>query len=100
MKISKTALKSIRNLCGKTSDVLASVEEQVLLWSVRKEKVLGAYNSFMRKKRSLSGELPERWHDMSSSQAAAGKVFCYPARLRKFLHGSRDLLNAEQKQLL
>jgi len=100
MKISKTALKSIRNLCGKTSDVLASVEEQVLLWSVRKEKVLGAYNSFMRKKRSLSGELPERWHNMSSSQAAAGKVFCYPARLRKFLHGSRDLLNAEQKQLL
>ena len=100
MKPRKTDLKSMLNTCERTSRTLGSVEEDVLLWAVRKEKVLGAYNSYMRKKRLLTDKLPEDWHDMTASQVAAGQIFLYPNRIRKFLHNHRDMLRAEEAALL
>jgi hypothetical protein len=100
MKQRKTELKIFLETCKRTSRVLKSIEEPVLTWAVRKEKVLGAYNNFLRKKKTLADKLPERWHDMTAAQVAGGQVFAHPGRTRKFLHNYRDELRSEEKELL
>jgi hypothetical protein len=100
MKPSKTDLKSLLQTCERTSRNLASIEEELLRWAVHREKLLGAYNGYLRKKRLLAEKLPEDWHDMTASQVAAGMVLVHPNRIRKFLRNHRDMLKAEQAELL
>jgi len=100
MKPRKTQLKIFLETCKRTSRVLESIEDPVLTWAVRQEKVLGAYNNFLRKKKTLVDKLPERWHDMTAAQVAGGQVFVHPGRTRKFLHKCRDKLRSEEKELL
>ena len=100
MKPRKTQLKIFLETCKKTSRVLESIESPVLTWAVRKEKALGAYNNFLRKKKTLADKLSERWHDMTAGQVAGGQVFVHPGRARKFLRNFRDELRSEQKELL
>lgn len=80
--------------------MLESIEDPVLTWAVRKEKVPGAYNNFLRKKKTLADKLPERWHNMTAAQVAGGQVFVHSGRTRKFLHNHRDDLRSEEKELL
>ncbi len=62
--------------------------------------MLGAYNNFLRKKKTLADKLPERWHNMTAAQVAGGQVFVHSGRTRKFLHNHRDELRSEEKELL
>jgi len=100
MKLRKSELKIILETCKRTSRVLESIEAPVLRWAVRKEKALGAYNNYLRKKKALADELPDSWHDMTAAQVAAGQVFVHPGRTRKFLRSFRDALSSEEKELL
>lgn len=100
MKPRQSDLKSFLNKCQRTSGVLESIEEPVLTWAVRREKVLSSFKSLIRKKREWAEKLPERWHTLTESQVAAGQVFIHPRRIRKFLRNFRDELGAEQVELL
>lgn len=100
VKPRKSDLKAILETCNETSKVLGSVEEDVVMWAVHKEKVLSAYNRLLRKKSALVEKFPERWLGMTASQVAAGQVFTHPKRTRKYLHNFRDELRPEEVALL
>jgi hypothetical protein len=92
--------ESLERLCNETSATLESIEEPALSWAVYQQKLLGRYQSLMRRKRKLLERFPEDWEAMALNEAAASQVFAYPGRIRKFARFFAEELKEEQAELL
>lgn len=81
--------------CTYTSKMLDSVIERPIAWGVSKLKVMNKHRETMRNLQRLTVRLPEGWVDIALDTIAAGEIFTYPYRIKKYLNRDRGSLDTE-----
>ena len=81
--------------CTYTSEMLNSVVERPIAWGVSKLKTMNRHRETMRSLQKLTEKLPEGWRDTALDTVAAGDIFTYPYRIKKYINKDRNNLDAE-----
>ncbi|MCD6122652.1 MAG: hypothetical protein J7K04_12515 [Spirochaetales bacterium] len=81
--------------CTYTSKMLNSVVEKPVAWGASKLKIINKHRETMRSFQRFTEKLPEGWRDTALDTVAAGDIFTYPYRIKKYISRDRNNLEAE-----
>ena len=88
----------IQLVCTSASNLLVSVEDEILQWTDDKLKLEAKLLRFISRNEEMESNMPENWVSMLAAQYIAGAVFAYPLVLRKYLKARGHELKDSEKE--